>query len=159
MKKTSAILLGLVALFKHCSLIAAIASSFYSQPPSQEVTKYQVTASDYCEFLNQVATVSDSHHFYEEKMGHDPLVACITRVGAPGRWHYDVVAGRENYPIHYVSELAQASYADRLQAVISCADRLKVKGYRLEEEASETGKLERINGEISSSTTSTSTSN
>ncbi|MFI0348733.1 MAG: hypothetical protein ACH346_08260, partial [Chthoniobacterales bacterium] len=75
-----------------------------------------VQASQYCDFLNYCATASDPDHLYSEAMGHDPLVACIARVGAPGRWRYEVVAGRENYPVHYVSELAQASYADRLQA-------------------------------------------
>ncbi|MFI0348715.1 MAG: hypothetical protein ACH346_08160, partial [Chthoniobacterales bacterium] len=75
-----------------------------------------VTASDYCNFLNQVATQSDPDHLYNQAMGSDPTTACIVRVGAPGRWHYEVIAGQENCPINYVSHLSQASYADRLQA-------------------------------------------
>ncbi|MFI0347480.1 MAG: hypothetical protein ACH346_01725, partial [Chthoniobacterales bacterium] len=74
----------------------------------------QVTASDYCDFLNDTA-VADPHHLYNEQMSSDPQAACIVRVGVPGRWHYEVIAGRENYPIHYVSHLLQISCAYRLQ--------------------------------------------
>ncbi|MFI0348654.1 MAG: hypothetical protein ACH346_07830, partial [Chthoniobacterales bacterium] len=74
-----------------------------------------VTASDYCDFLNNVATESDSDHLYNEAMTSDPTTACIARVGTPGRWHYEVIAGQENCPINYVSDLARISCADRLQ--------------------------------------------
>ncbi|MFI0348296.1 MAG: hypothetical protein ACH346_05960, partial [Chthoniobacterales bacterium] len=74
------------------------------------------TTTQYSDFLNQFATESDPHHLYNEAMGSDPTTACIVRVGAPGRWHYEVIAGQENCPINYVSHLSQASYADRLQA-------------------------------------------
>ncbi|MFI0348473.1 MAG: hypothetical protein ACH346_06895, partial [Chthoniobacterales bacterium] len=86
-----------------------------------------VTASDYSNFLNAVA-VSDSHHLYDETMESDPATASIVRVGAPGRWKYHVIAGRENFPIHYVN---------RLQAEASFAGRLQVIGYRLQEEAND----------------------
>ncbi|MFI0348763.1 MAG: hypothetical protein ACH346_08430, partial [Chthoniobacterales bacterium] len=61
-----------------------------------------VTASDYCDFLNHVA-VDDPQHLYNEAMASDFTTACIVRVGAPGRWHYEVIAGRENCPINHVS--------------------------------------------------------
>ncbi|MFI0347575.1 MAG: hypothetical protein ACH346_02200, partial [Chthoniobacterales bacterium] len=103
----------------------------------------QVRASQYCDFLNQVAA-SDPHYFYNEAMESDPATACIVRVGEPGSYRYEVIAGRENFPIHYVSHVAQTSYADKLQAGTSCADRLKAEaseagrlqatGYRLQEE-------------------------
>ncbi|MFI0348712.1 MAG: hypothetical protein ACH346_08145, partial [Chthoniobacterales bacterium] len=74
-----------------------------------------VTATQYSDFLNQFAAGSDPNHLYNEAMGSDPTTASIVRVGEPGRWHYEVIAGRENCPICYVSHLAQANYADRLQ--------------------------------------------
>ncbi|MFI0348024.1 MAG: hypothetical protein ACH346_04540 [Chthoniobacterales bacterium] len=85
--------------------------------PQMETIPYVVTASDYADFLDSVAAESDPNHLYNDAMSTDPEVTCIARVGAPGRWHYEVIAGKENYPIHYVN---------RLQAGISCADRLQV---------------------------------
>ncbi|MFI0348433.1 MAG: S8 family peptidase [Chthoniobacterales bacterium] len=130
-----------------------------------------VTAAQYCDFLNRVAA-TDPHHLYDEKMAADPEAACILRSGEPGKLHYEVIAGRENFLINYVN---------RLQAGISCADRLKAGGYRLEEEqgytdnlsggslqlidyrlqeeASFAGRLGKMNSEISSSATSTSNFN
>ncbi|MFI0348155.1 MAG: hypothetical protein ACH346_05230, partial [Chthoniobacterales bacterium] len=151
-------------LFFLCLLASLALNNLSAEEP---FVKEQVTAANYCNFLNHRATASDPDHLYSEAMGHDPLAACIARSGAPGRWHYEVVAGRESYPIYYVSKLAQASYADRLQLSSSSPSSTSTFNFnshiedvsRLKEEASETGKLERINGGISSSATSTSTSN
>ncbi|MFI0348386.1 MAG: hypothetical protein ACH346_06445 [Chthoniobacterales bacterium] len=74
-----------------------------------------VTAAQYCDFLNHVATGRDPGHLYNEAMTFDPTTASIARVGEPGRCYYEVIEGKENCPIHYVSELAQASCANRLQ--------------------------------------------
>ncbi|MFI0347782.1 MAG: hypothetical protein ACH346_03260, partial [Chthoniobacterales bacterium] len=91
------------------------------------VTTSVVTANEYCDFLNRVAA-SNSQYLYNEAMGSDPITASIARVGAPGRWHYEVIAGRENFLINYVNrQQAGASFAGRLQAT----------GYRLQEEAND----------------------
>ncbi|MFI0347209.1 MAG: hypothetical protein ACH346_00340, partial [Chthoniobacterales bacterium] len=73
------------------------------------LNKEEVTASDYCEFLN-VAAATDEFHLYDEKMLADPEKACIARVGTPGRWHYEVIAGRENSPIQYINRLQPIGY-------------------------------------------------
>ncbi|MFI0348261.1 MAG: hypothetical protein ACH346_05780, partial [Chthoniobacterales bacterium] len=87
-----------------------------------------VTAAQYCDFLNHAATERDPGHLYNEAMTSDPTTASIARVGEPGRWYYEVIAGRENVLINYVNrQQAEASFAGRLQAA----------GYRLQEEAND----------------------
>ncbi|MFI0347580.1 MAG: hypothetical protein ACH346_02235 [Chthoniobacterales bacterium] len=100
--------LNFSALFTH-------AHAQTSTNAQADVSIQQVTAAEYCDFLNCVAK-EDPDDLYNQAMASDPITASIVRVGAPGRWHYQVIEGRENYPIDYVSELAQASYTNRLQA-------------------------------------------
>ncbi|MFI0347619.1 MAG: hypothetical protein ACH346_02435 [Chthoniobacterales bacterium] len=69
----------------------------------------QVTAAQYCDFLNHVAA-TDSPHLYDEAISVDPEVASILRVGASGQRQYEVIAGRENFPICYVNEFDKAYY-------------------------------------------------
>ncbi|MFI0348068.1 MAG: hypothetical protein ACH346_04770 [Chthoniobacterales bacterium] len=74
-----------------------------------------VTASDYCAFLN-VAASSHAEHLYDERMVSDPTTASILRLGRPGEWHYEVLAGKENVPVEYVNKQVQARYGHELQA-------------------------------------------
>ncbi|MBX9576846.1 MAG: formylglycine-generating enzyme family protein [Chthoniobacterales bacterium] len=55
--------------------------SFGSVATSYQIGKYDVTAEQYCAFLNAVASKSDPHRLYNENMSNDPDVACITRSG------------------------------------------------------------------------------
>ncbi|MFI0348627.1 MAG: hypothetical protein ACH346_07695, partial [Chthoniobacterales bacterium] len=59
----------------------------------EEQRAHQVTASDYCDFLNQVAK-SDPSFLYDEHMSYDPYAGCIVRTGRPG--HYQYVQHVEN---------------------------------------------------------------
>ncbi|MFI0348148.1 MAG: hypothetical protein ACH346_05195, partial [Chthoniobacterales bacterium] len=70
-----------------------------------------VTAAQYCDFLNHAAIESDPDHLYNEAMASDPAAACIVRVGTSGQWHYEVIAGRENFPIGYVNEVDEEKYS------------------------------------------------
>ncbi|MFI0347731.1 MAG: hypothetical protein ACH346_03000, partial [Chthoniobacterales bacterium] len=70
-----------------------------------------VTASDYCDFLNHLAK-SDPDHLYDGKMSSDSNSSCIKRVGVSGKFHYDVIEGRQNIPITFVSEINERSYSD-----------------------------------------------
>ncbi|MFI0347952.1 MAG: hypothetical protein ACH346_04155 [Chthoniobacterales bacterium] len=74
---------------------------------------YEVTASDYCLFLNEVAT-TDAEHLYDEKMGSDPVTASIVREGTPGDYRYFVIATREKEPISFVNEKDKAAYGEWL---------------------------------------------
>lgn len=73
-----------------------------------QIGKYDVTASQYVQFLNAVATTSDPYGLYNPKMGtsSDPTfwaTSGITQSGVSGNYTYSVVAGRENFPVNYVS--------------------------------------------------------
>lgn len=78
---------------------------------AQAEQKSPVTASDYSLFLNDIAVVSDSHHFYDPKMEGDSESASIKRTGAPGNYHYEILTGRENVPINFVSEDSATAYS------------------------------------------------
>lgn len=62
-----------------------------------------VSATQYAAFLNTAAK-SDPHHLYDEKMTSDRDTACIVRLGLPGNFHYETIAGRENSPVCYVNK-------------------------------------------------------
>lgn len=69
----------------------------------------QVTASDYCNFLNQVAG-SNAYFFYNEKMGSDPLESSIYCKQDASGYQYFVIAGRENSPINFLSSYDKQAY-------------------------------------------------
>ncbi len=64
------------------------------------IGKYEVTNSQYCEFLNAVAA-SDPHGLYKAGMGF--TYGGITRSGSSGSYSYDLIQGRENMPVNHVS--------------------------------------------------------
>ncbi|MFI0348127.1 MAG: hypothetical protein ACH346_05085 [Chthoniobacterales bacterium] len=136
--KNNTKLILITTLLLNCSTFRAHAyaqTQTYASAYAQEEAIALVTVSDYCDFLNHVAA-TDPHHLYDEAMGSNENTACIQRLGEPGSYHYEVITGRENDPITYVTWLDKARYCNWL-------------------EASEAGS----NNEAPSSTTSTSTSN
>ncbi|OHE78995.1 MAG: hypothetical protein A3F67_10825 [Verrucomicrobia bacterium RIFCSPHIGHO2_12_FULL_41_10] len=76
-----------------------------------QIGKYDVTAEQYCAYLNAVATGHLSA-LYHERMGSDLAVASITRTGSPGSYHYSVIPGREKLPIVYVSLIDAARFCN-----------------------------------------------
>ncbi len=64
------------------------------------ISKYEVTNSQYAEFLNAVAQ-TDTHALYNTSMSSG--FGGITRSGSPGSYTYGVIAGRESMPVNYVS--------------------------------------------------------
>ncbi|MFI0347842.1 MAG: hypothetical protein ACH346_03570, partial [Chthoniobacterales bacterium] len=109
-----------------CLSFNSLLTSAYAEPEAvfastssllahSSVTTRVVTALDYSLFLNAVA-VTDPHHLYHEEMGSDEKSACITRVGAPGSYRYEVIVGRENFLISDISWLSKARYCNWLQA-------------------------------------------
>ncbi|MFI0347300.1 MAG: hypothetical protein ACH346_00815 [Chthoniobacterales bacterium] len=90
------------------------------QPPTSSTQEVVITAATYCSFLNSAAAAIDEHYLYNEAMGEDPNIACITRTGGPGQWHYEVIAGREDIPITYVNYLNKTFYrAAEIEAGLS----------------------------------------
>jgi len=66
------------------------------------ISKYEVTNSQYAEFLNAVAVLDDSNGLYNTQMATDAR-AGITRTGSAGSYSYSVIVGRELMPVNYVS--------------------------------------------------------
>ncbi|MEE9357056.1 MAG: SUMF1/EgtB/PvdO family nonheme iron enzyme [Sedimenticolaceae bacterium] len=78
------------------------------------IDKYEVTVAAYCEFLNYADP--DGNHW---DGGQE-----IVRTGDPGNYSYEVQAGRENYPVRYVSFYDAEIYAAWKSAITG-------KNYRL----------------------------
>ncbi|MFI0347811.1 MAG: formylglycine-generating enzyme family protein [Chthoniobacterales bacterium] len=82
------------------------------------IGKYDVTASQYCAFLNAVAA-DDIYHLYHEKMGTDPAVASIQRSGVPTNYSYSIIHNealdRGSLPITYVSYYSAMRFCNWLQ--------------------------------------------
>jgi formylglycine-generating enzyme required for sulfatase activity len=70
---------------------------------------YEVTNAQYAEFLNAKA-VSDTLFLYNASMGSD--AGGITRTGTSGSYSYNVTAGRESWPVNYISFLDAVRFAN-----------------------------------------------
>lgn len=65
-----------------------------------QIGTYEVTNSQYCEFLNAVA-VTDTYGLYNTNMA--AYYGGIVRSGTQGTYHYTVQTGKGNRPVNYVS--------------------------------------------------------
>lgn len=75
------------------------------------IDKYEVTNAFYCQFLNNADPNGD--HYYTD---HPE----INRTGTAGNYYYTVVAGKENYPVRWVSwddATAFAQWRSQLEGV------------------------------------------
>lgn len=66
------------------------------------IGKYEITAGQYTEFLNKVAT-TDSYGLWNFSMGSQPYACKIQRNGSSGSYTYSVAADWANRPVNYVS--------------------------------------------------------
>ena len=86
------------------------------------IGKYEVTAGQYTEFLNAVATTADTYGLYNTLMWSDTYGCKIQRSGSPGSYSYLVDANgdgiedadRVNRPVNYVSWGDAARFANWL---------------------------------------------
>lgn len=109
--KTSTLFTSLVLGF----FLQGLAVLQGANPTLHSEVKAIITASDYCEFLNSVAT-TDLDNLYDEKMGVSSS-DLIVRGGEPGSYHYDVVHGKEKTPITFVNDLDGTQYCNWLQRI------------------------------------------
>ncbi len=81
-----------------------------------QISKYDVTAEQYCAFLNAVAAHSDPHHLYQSEMTSDTNVACIMRYGNTNvGFSYFPWPGREKFPITYVNWFSALRFCNWLE--------------------------------------------
>ncbi len=82
-----------------------------------DVGKYEVTAGQYCEFLNAVAK-TDTYTLYNGRMDYDADPASggcnIKRSGTSGSYSYDVTPHWANRPVNYVSYWDACRFANWL---------------------------------------------
>lgn len=79
-----------------------------------QISKYDVTAAQYCVFLNKVAKNSDPYRLYDERMNSDENVASIVRTGDKTTGYTYNVKSPETaqLPIVYVSWFSAARYCN-----------------------------------------------
>ena len=90
--------------------------SLGSVPTAYQIEKYDVTAEQYCMFLNAVATHADPHALYNPKMATDSDIASIIRYGNTNiGYSYFTIPGREKFPITYVNWFATLRFCNWLE--------------------------------------------
>lgn len=67
------------------------------------IGKYEVTAKQYTEFLNNKANVSDDYRLYNSLMWSESRGCMIQQTGIVGSYTYSVAADYANRPVNYVS--------------------------------------------------------
>ncbi|MDM8005658.1 MAG: SUMF1/EgtB/PvdO family nonheme iron enzyme [Phycisphaerae bacterium] len=77
------------------------------------IGKYEVTASQYCEFLNKVAK-TDTYGLYNTVMANAQYGSGISRSGSSGSYTYTVNSAFVNRPVNYVSWGDSARFANWL---------------------------------------------
>lgn len=76
------------------------------------IGKYEVTAGQYCEFLNAVAA-TDTYGLYNPNMSNWAAMGCkIQRSGSPGSYSYSVASDYANRPVNAVSWGDAARFAN-----------------------------------------------
>ena len=81
-------------------------NGFGRVPYEYRIGKYEVTAGQYCEFLNAVAK-TDTYGLYNRYMDYDAYAGyfgCnIKRTASPGTYEYSVASDWANRPVNWVS--------------------------------------------------------
>ena len=81
-----------------------------------KIGKFEVTNTEYCDFLNGVAK-TDTYELYDSRMaegGDGGNYGGITRSGSPGSFTYSVIASRGKQPVGYVTFLSCVRFANWL---------------------------------------------
>ena len=85
-------------------ICGAVAYTYY-------IGKYEITAGQYCEFLNKVAA-TNSYGLYTSLMWSEPWGCKIQQTGTRGSYTYTVASDWANRPVNYVSFLDACRFAN-----------------------------------------------
>ena len=92
---------------------AADTTGYGSVGYTYNIGTYDVTVSQYCTFLNDVAA-TDPYSLYFAIMASNANSASITQSGVSGSYSYSVIPGAGNNPITYVSWFGAARFTNWL---------------------------------------------
>jgi len=81
---------------------AADTTGYGSVSYTYSIGKYEVTAGQYCTFLNAVAK-KDTFGLYNNSMWSGTYACGIQQMGASGSYSYNVASGYANRPVNYVT--------------------------------------------------------
>lgn len=90
---------------------AADGTGYGSMAEAYSIGKYEVTATQYTEFLNAVAA-TDNHELYNANMWNNYRGCKILREGSPDSYAYSVAADYADRPVNYVSFWDAARFAN-----------------------------------------------
>lgn len=93
---------------------AADTTGYGSVAETYQIGKYDVTVSQYTEFLNAIAA-TDAYALYDPNMALDLNYAGITQSGNPGSFTYSVIGGSGDLPIVWVDWFDAARFANWMQ--------------------------------------------
>jgi sulfatase modifying factor 1 len=91
-----------------------------------QISKYEITAAQYAEFLNAVAVKGDPHALWHPSMGSTGLSDMnqggirkdsplfLDRIGKPGEYRYQAIEGQERRPVVYISFMEAMRFANWL---------------------------------------------
>ena len=112
------IAIAAIVALDNSSLIAntiSIVESASSVGTADPEKGFYVTANQYCEFLNAVATIEDTYQLYDVRMaGGAETPALINRSEFNSSYGYSAVAGKEDSPIIYVNDSNQQRFCNWL---------------------------------------------
>jgi formylglycine-generating enzyme required for sulfatase activity len=97
---------------------AADTTGYGAVPYNYQMGKYDVTAAEYCDFLNAVATTADPYGLYTPSMAPTGVytTGCgIVQTSGSAGYTYSVLSGWANMPANYVSWGDAARFCNWLQ--------------------------------------------
>ena len=80
-----------------------------------DIGEYDVTLSQYCSFLNSVATTSDPYSLYNPALATNQYIAGISRTLTSGTYSYSVIGSSGPDPVTYVSWFDAARFCNWVQ--------------------------------------------
>jgi formylglycine-generating enzyme required for sulfatase activity len=95
-----------------------------------QIGAFEVTNEEYARFLNAVAKDDLFYGLYDTRMQTDPLGG-IRRVGVPGNFTFQVVAGREAWPVNFVGVFDAMRFCNWLHNGATAGADTEAGAYRL----------------------------